>query len=118
MQSQACQRTRERRAAITPDIALKLERVVGIPALTWLKYETRYRSELALLEQEYELVAHADRIAPEAATYLRNIGVTTATKRNPGKLVSDFLTTTDAAPGRPTKTCTTRRQRGTSRSRR
>jgi addiction module HigA family antidote len=79
------------RAPITSDTAMRLERVVGIPAGTWLKYEALYRADLARIADEEGLAAHARDIAPSAVTYLRAIGATTATKRSPGKLVSDFL---------------------------
>lgn len=70
---------------------MRLERVVGIPAKTWLKYEALYRADLARITDEESLADHADEIAPSAVTYLRGIGATNATKRSPGKLVSDFL---------------------------
>lgn len=79
------------RAPVTSDTAMRLERVVGIPAKTWLKYEALYRADLARIADEESLAGHADEIAPSAITYLRGIGATTATKRSPGKLVSDFL---------------------------
>lgn len=79
------------RAPITSDTAMRLERVVGIPAATWLKYEALYRADLARIADEESLAGHVDEIAPSAVTYLRNIGATAANKRSPGKLVSDFL---------------------------
>lgn len=79
------------RAPITSDTALRLERVVGIPAKTWLKYESLFRADLARIADEENLADHLDEIAPAAFEYLRKIGATKATKRSPGKLVSDFL---------------------------
>lgn len=79
------------RAPITSDTAMRLERVVGIPATTWLKYEASYRADLARIADEENLAAHVDEVAPSAVTYLRSIGATEATKRNAGRLVSDFL---------------------------
>lgn len=79
------------RAPITSDTAMRLERVVGIPARTWLKYEALYRADLTRIADEENLADHVDEIAPSAVTYLRGIGATKATKRSPGKLVSDFL---------------------------
>jgi HTH-type transcriptional regulator/antitoxin HigA len=35
------------RAPVTSDTAIRLERVVGIPADTWLRYEAAYRADLA-----------------------------------------------------------------------
>ena len=79
------------RAPIASDTAMRLERVVGIPAKTWLKYEALYRADLARITDEESPADHADEIAPSAVTYLRGIGAINATKRSPGKLVSDFL---------------------------
>lgn len=79
------------RAPITPESALRLERVVGIPADAWLRYEALYRADRARLADEADLGAYADEINPQAATYLRKIGATKATKAQPGLLVSDFL---------------------------
>ncbi|MBT1606350.1 HigA family addiction module antitoxin [Curtobacterium flaccumfaciens] len=79
------------RAPITADTALRLQRVVGIPAQTWLRYEAAYRADRARIEDEERLADHVDEISPNAATYLRAVGATTATKRDPGRLVSDFL---------------------------
>lgn len=79
------------RAPITSDTAMRLERVVGIPAKTWLKYEALYRADLARIADEENLAQYADEIAPSTAAYLRKMGATSATKKNPGKLVSDFL---------------------------
>jgi len=78
-------------APITSETALRLERVVGIAATTWLKYEVMYRSDLARIVDEENLANFAEQIAPTAASYLRSIGATTASMKNPGKLVSDFL---------------------------
>lgn len=35
------------RVILTAEIATSLELVVGIPARTWLRYEARYRADLA-----------------------------------------------------------------------
>ena len=80
------------RAPITPDTAMRLERVVGIPADAWLRYEALYKADQTRIAEEQELAKYADQIAPEAAKYLRKIGATKATKTSPGQLVSDFLT--------------------------
>lgn len=79
------------RAAITSDAAVRLERVTGIPAKTWQKYEAMYREDLARIADEHNLASHVDDIAPSTASYLRKIGATEATRREPGRLVSDFL---------------------------
>lgn len=79
------------RAPVTSDTAMRLERVVGIPADSWLRYEAAYRADLARIFDEQNLATHADKIDPNAVTYLRSLGATTATRRKPGVLVSDFL---------------------------
>ncbi|WP_022878727.1 HigA family addiction module antitoxin [Microbacterium sp. B19] len=79
------------RAPITPDTAVRLERVVGIPATSWLTYEAMYRSDLSRIADQENLAAHVDDIDPSAVAYLRSLGATDATRRTPGKLVSDFL---------------------------
>lgn len=78
-------------APITSETALRLERVVGIPSTTWLRYEALYRADQARIADERELAQHAAEIDPQAAAYLRKIGATKATKAKPGNLVSDFL---------------------------
>ncbi|MGW5228650.1 HigA family addiction module antitoxin [Nocardia niigatensis] len=79
------------RAPITNDTAIRLERVVGIPADSWLRYEAAYRADLARIADQENLAAHVDEIDSNAATYLRNLGATSATRKKPGALVSDFL---------------------------
>lgn len=79
------------RAPITADTARRLERVVGIPAEAWLRYEAAYRADLGRIAEEENLAQYAEAIDSNAATYLRRIGATTATRANPGRLVSDFL---------------------------
>ncbi|KQO81478.1 HigA family addiction module antidote protein [Frigoribacterium sp. Leaf263] len=79
------------RTPITADTAARLQRVVGIPADAWLRYEAAYRADLARIADEEHLADHFDDIHPSAATYLRSLGATKSTKREPGKFVSDFL---------------------------
>lgn len=76
---------------ISQETAIRLGRVTGIPADAWARYEAKYRSDLAAIEDEKRLGAHADAICPQLASYLRANHVTTATAREPGRLVSDFL---------------------------
>jgi len=45
------------KAAITPETAIQLERVLGIPAATWLGLESRYREALARERDHVELEA-------------------------------------------------------------
>lgn len=78
-------------AAVTQDMALRLERVVGIPAEAWLRYEAAYRADLARITDQENLSQYADSIDASAVTYLRSLGVTSATRAKPGQLVSDFL---------------------------
>lgn len=78
-------------APITSETATRLERVSGIPAASWLRFEAAYRADLARIADEENLAVHVDEIDPSAVTYLRNVGATQATKRSPGRLVSDFL---------------------------
>ena len=80
------------RDPITEETAIKLARVTGIPGDAWLRYEAKYRSDLARIRDEESLAEHVDEISPALGKYLRSVGATTATKRTPGRLVSDFLT--------------------------
>lgn len=79
------------RAPVTSETAIRLERVVGIPAAAWLRYEAAYRADRARLTDEETLAARVDDINPNAISYLRKLGATRATKSKPGALVSDFL---------------------------
>lgn len=79
------------RASVTPETARRLERVSRIPADAWLRYEAAYRADLTRIADEENLARHVDDIDATAATYLRSLGATTATRANPGRLVSDFL---------------------------
>lgn len=79
------------RAPVTSDTALRLERVVGIPATTWLRHEATYRADRARIAAERDLARHATEIDRRASTYLRKLGATKATMAKPGALVSDFL---------------------------
>ena len=76
---------------ITQETAIKLERVTSIPRDAWLRFEAKYREDRARLEDEKNLAAFASIITPELASFMRAHGATTATRRSPGKLVSDFL---------------------------
>lgn len=79
------------RAPITADTAIKLERLTDIPADTWMRFETRYRHDLARLRDQTDLAQHVSKIPASTAKYLRQRGELTATLRAPGKLVSEFL---------------------------
>lgn len=76
---------------ISQDTAIKLERVTSIPRDSWIRLEAKYREDLARLEDELKMASSVDIITPPLGKFLRDKGLTTATKRNPGKLVTDFL---------------------------
>lgn len=46
------------RAPISPDTALRLERVAGIPADAWLRYEALYRADRDRLADEGPISVH------------------------------------------------------------
>ncbi|MFV2073095.1 MAG: HigA family addiction module antitoxin, partial [Thermoanaerobaculales bacterium] len=46
------------KAAITPETALQLERVLGIPAAFWNNLERNYRENLARIEERERLLSH------------------------------------------------------------
>lgn len=79
------------RAIVNGVTATRLHRVTGIPAQSWLTLEAGYRADLARLHDEIDLAANVDQIPAEVASYLRAHGHTTATRRDPGRLVADFL---------------------------
>lgn len=78
-------------APVTAETASRLARLTGIPTDAWLRYESLYRADLTRIRDEEELAQHVESIHKGASTYLRRIGATTATRRQPGQLVSDFL---------------------------
>ena len=76
---------------ISQDSAIKLERVTSIPRDSWIRFEAKYREDLARLEDEKDMASFVDIITPELGKFLREARLTAATRRNPGRLVSDFL---------------------------
>lgn len=48
------------KAAITPETALQLERVLGVPSSYWNALEQNYRAALALLDEKQRLSQHVD----------------------------------------------------------
>ena len=79
------------RAVISTQVAMRLEKVTPISARAWLVYQAEYDSNVARLAEEHELEKHADDISPQTAKYLRDIGATTATRHNIGRLYADLL---------------------------
>lgn len=79
------------RAPISAEAAIQLERVTGIPADSWLRFEAAYRADLARLHDTEQLQADVDVVDARVATYLRTLGATTATARSKAQLVADFL---------------------------
>lgn len=79
------------RAPISAEAAIRLERVTGIPADSWLRFETAYRADLARLHDAEQLQADIGIVDARLAKYLRALGVTTATARNKAQLVADLL---------------------------
>ncbi|MPV36294.1 HigA family addiction module antitoxin [Georgenia subflava] len=79
------------RAPVTADTASRLARLTSVPTDAWLRYEALYRADLARIRDEETLAQYVDAIHPGAASYLREVGATRATRRRPGELVSDFL---------------------------
>ena len=49
-------------ATISPESAVKLGRLTGIPADAWLRYEALYRADLARLASEHSLASHAGQV--------------------------------------------------------
>ena len=79
------------KAPITPETALKLDRVTSIPSSAWLVYEAQYRADLTRLNDERQLHQYEDIVTPQLAAYLRKLGATTATMRNVAQVFNDFL---------------------------
>ena len=66
--------------ALTPDMALRLERVTGVPARTWSNLEALYQEDRARLAAEAELEAGYPAVAAFPLDYLRRLGFVTASK--------------------------------------
>ena len=79
------------REPVTASTAILLERVTGIPSEAWLKYEAKYREDLARLKDGQDLGAHIEEVPSHVGAYMRKCGITTATARNPEKLIGDYL---------------------------
>ena len=79
------------KAPISPQIATRLELVTSIPAKAWLLYQAQYDADTSRNDAVDGLAKHVDVISDSLGSYLRKIGATTATKRDPGQLVADYL---------------------------
>ena len=79
------------RESVTAETALLLEYVTGIPLDAWLKYEAKYREDLVRLKSAQDLGSHVDEIPPHVRNFMRKHSITSATAKDPSKLVGDFL---------------------------
>ncbi|MBQ9067768.1 MAG: HigA family addiction module antidote protein [Eggerthellaceae bacterium] len=79
------------KSSVSSDVALRLDRVTGIPANAWLLYQAQYDADCARLSNREELAKYEYYISDNLGAYLRQVHATEATRRNPGQLVSDYL---------------------------
>lgn len=79
------------RAGISPDMAARLEMVTGIPTDAWLRYQAQYDADEARARQAESLRGFGASLSAKTGSYLRKMGLTTATARNPEELGHDFL---------------------------
>lgn len=78
-------------ASLTPDFALRLSRVTGIPADRWMQIESFYRSEVARLELEQEPAVVREVLNGLPLKTLRDLGHISTTLRHPGKCAMEVL---------------------------
>lgn len=81
---------------LTPDVALKLSLVTGVPQEHWMTLEATYRADVSRLSAQEQFAAeHLDLLKEfsAAATHLRKRGFisTDANMRNPGLLLLELL---------------------------
>lgn len=62
------------KAAITPETAIQLERVLGIEANFWLEREKNYRLELAEIEEAEALLSHKDWVDNFPLAAMKKLG--------------------------------------------
>src|SRR5206468_3775093 len=62
------------KAAITPETALQLERVLGVPARFWSNRERHYREHLAQIEEEGKLQANVNWLNELPVKHMINLG--------------------------------------------
>ena len=79
------------KAPVSPTVATRLERVTSIPAKAWLLYQAQYDADVARREDISSLAGYANIISVNLGSYLRKVGATSATMRDAGQLVADFL---------------------------
>lgn len=79
------------KAALTPATALALERVTGVPARIWNRYETGYRDALLREEQRKQAIDSYAAAKSFPLAYLRKIGVITANAGDKAATVSQLL---------------------------
>lgn len=83
-------------APLSPEVALKLSLVTGVPQSHWMNLEARYQADLArLAAQEEFATGHTGLLKDfsDAASYLRKHGFISgaATMRDPGRLMLELL---------------------------
>lgn len=79
------------KAALTPATALALERVTGVPARIWNRYEAGYRDALLREEQRKQAIDSYAAAKSFPLAYLRKIGVITANAGDKAATVSQLL---------------------------
>ena len=68
-------------APITPETAIKLERVLGMPISYWLNLEANYQSDLARINAEQQLVEDLDWLKNQPCSDLAKSGFITSSQR-------------------------------------
>ncbi|HIU05823.1 MAG TPA: HigA family addiction module antidote protein [Candidatus Coprousia avicola] len=79
------------KAPISPELALRLEHVTGIPCRAWLAYEALYQEDRARIQEENSLSDHLSCVSSELASFLRKQGASKATLRDRRRVLIDFL---------------------------
>jgi HTH-type transcriptional regulator/antitoxin HigA len=78
-------------ASLSPDVALKLELVTGIPARIWLQQEATYRADVARLGLEESLVGEKELAKEFPVSELRKMGVLSSTMLRPGVVLMELM---------------------------
>lgn len=79
------------KAPLSATVALGLERVTGIPARIWNRFEAGYREDLARLAEEGELTAQYEQAKHFPLGYLRKWKFITASARDKAGTVRELL---------------------------